>query len=374
MKRIVHLPAFPALLFALAACGDGPSGLAAPPSPAPVVSVELVAPWAEASPAQVGMNAAALDNALSAAAAIPRLRSLLVVKDGKLVAEEYFGGADRQTLHDVRSVTKSVVGTLAALAVADGYIESLDDRIARYLSPDVATLDIEQGLITIRHLLTMTGGFEWDESGGIGDYGVWIRSDDHIGMLLERPIRTPPGSKFRYNSAAVHLLGVVIEEAVGQPLSSYAREALFAPIGVQVAEWEPLTRGYVNGGSGIDLTARDLARFGQLYLQDGMSGTRRILPEGWVDTATRSNFSWRSAYGSLDRYTYGHLWWVSESQPESAYLAWGYGGQFVYVVPDLDLVVVATTDWVRLSAEGGPVPLERAVLGVLIDGVHPAAR
>jgi len=374
MKRTLRLLPLTALLATAVACGDAPAGLAGPTPPASTLPIELAAPWAEASPAQVGMNAAVLDDALAAASTISRLRSLLVVKDGKLVAEEYYGGTDRRTLHDVRSVTKSVVGTLAALAVEEGHIGSLDDRSQQYLSPDVAALDIEQALITIRHLLTMTGGFEWDESGGIGDYGVWIRSDDHIETLLDRPIRTPPGSRFRYNSAAVHLLGVVIEEAVGRPLWSYAREALFAPIGVQAAEWEPLTRGYVNGGSGIDLTARDLARFGQLYLQDGMSGARRILPAGWVGTATRPGFSWRSAYGPLDRYTYGHLWWVSESQPEPAYLAWGFGGQFVYVVPSLNLVVVATTDWVGLSSEGGPVPLEQAVLGILIDGVHPAAR
>ena len=132
--------------------------------------------------------------------------------------------------------------------------------------------------------------------------------------------------------------------------------------------------GYVNGGAGIDLRARDLARIGQLYLQDGVSGTRRILPEGWVAEATRPWFDWRGSFGSLDRYTYGQLWWVSESRPETAFLAWGYGGQFIYVVPALRLVIVATTEWRGLSSEGGPGPLELAVLEVVIDGVHAAAR
>jgi CubicO group peptidase (beta-lactamase class C family) len=302
------------------------------------------------------------------------LRSLLVVKNGRLVAEEYFGGADRWTLYDVRSVTKSIVGTLAALAVEDGHFASLDDQIQPYLAPNVATLTVEQRRITIRHLLTMTAGFDWDESGGIGDYGLWIRSSDHIQALLTRPLVAPPGSGFRYNSAAVHLLGVVIEEAVGVPLRAYAEEALFRPIGIGAAQWESLSGGYVNGGSGIDLRARDLARLGQLYLQDGISGSDRILPEGWVGTATRPAFPWRSQFGALDRFTYGHLWWVSESQPEPAYLAWGYGGQFIYVVPALDLVVVATTNWAQLSEEGGPAPLESAVLGVLVERIHTAAR
>ncbi|MDH3733100.1 MAG: beta-lactamase family protein [Gemmatimonadota bacterium] len=361
-------------LLVIGACADASTGPVGPTAPPPFAPIELSAPWVEATPAQVGMNAAVVNAAVGAASAIPRFRSLLVVKDGRLVVEEYFGGRTRQSLHDVRSVTKSIVGTLAALAVEEGHISSLDDRIEDYLAPGVATLDIEQGLITVRHLLTMTSGFQWDESGGIGDYGLWIRSDDHIETLLDRPIVNPPGSGFVYNSAAVHLLGVLIEEAVGETLGAFANRALFAPLGIDDVQWEPLTRGYVNGGSGIDLTARDLARFGQLYLQEGVSGTTRLLPESWVGSATSPQFGWRSSYGALDRYTYGYLWWVSESETERAYLAWGYGGQFVYVVPSLNLVVVATTDWKLLSAEGGPASLEQSVLGVLIEGIHRAAR
>lgn len=362
------------LIVVVAACADSAVGPVAPPPPGAIGPIELSAPWVESDPAVVGFDAGRLADALGQAGAIPRLRSLLVVKNGRLVVENYFGGRDRNSLHDVRSVTKSVIGTLAAIAVADGYIGGLDDRIESYLSPGVASLGYDQRFITIRHLLTMTGGFQWNESGGLGDYGVWIQSPDHIDTLLDRPIVNPPGSGFVYNSAAVHLLGVVIEEAVGEPLRDYASRVLLRPIGIEAVQWESLSRGYVNGGSGIDLTARDLARLGQLYLQDGLSGATRILPEGWVASATTPKFSWRAAYGSLDRYTYGYLWWISESEPEAAYLAWGYGGQFVYVVPDLDLVIVATTDWTRLSQEGGPGPLERAVLDVLIEGIHRAAR
>lgn len=363
-----------AALVVLAACGDSPTGPGATPPPPSFAPIDVSAPWVEASPEQVGMDAGALDLVVAQAASVARFRSLLVVKDGKIITERYFGGRDRESRHDVRSVTKSIVGTLAAIAAEQGLIGSLDDRISDYIDPDIATLDFDQGLITIRNLLSMTGGFQWDESGGIGDYGTWIRSDDHIGTLLDRPIVNPPGSGFTYNSAAVHLLGVIVEQAVGEPLAAYAERVLFDPIGIDGVAWEPLSDGYVNGGSGLDITARDLARFGQLYLQDGVSGRNRLLPEGWVAAATSPVFNWRSSYGALDRFTYGYLWWVSESEPEPAFLAWGYGGQFVYVVPALNLVVVATTDWLLLSAEGGPVALEQAVLDVVVDGVHRAAR
>ena len=365
--------AFCAFAVALAACGDSAVGPVVEPGPA-VGPIDLSAAWVESPPAAVGLDPVRLSAAVEAAESTPRLRSLLVVKSGRLAVERYYGGFDRGSLHDVRSVTKSIVATLAAIAQAEGHIGSLDDRIETYLTPEVATLSADQRSITIRHLLSMTGGFQWDESGGLGDYSLWIQSADHIQTLLARPVINTPGTGFVYNSAAVHLLGVVIEEAVGEPLSSYADRVLFQPAGIRPVRWESLSRGYVNGGSGIDLRARDLARLGQLYLQQGVSGARRVLPEGWVAAATSPKFGWRASYGSLDRYTYGYLWWISEGEPETAYLAWGYGGQFVYVVPDLELVVVITTDWRRLSQEGGPGPLERAMLDVLIEGVHQAAR
>lgn len=335
--------------------------------------VDLAAPWEIASPAAVGVDRDLVEAALGEAAAIPRLRSLVAVKDGRIFLESYYGGRTSPDLHDVRSVTKSVVGTLVGLAIERGHIEGLGQPIGELLPEEVAALTPEQAEITIRHLLTMSSGFQWDENGG-DDYNTWISSEDHISALLERPLVDEPGTAFTYNSAAVHLLGVVVEAAVGEPLPEFAHRELFAPIGIDVAEWEELPGPYVNGGSGIDLRARDLARFGQLYLQDGLSGDRRVLPAGWVDAATAPAYAWRADYGSLRQYTYGFLWWVVEGEPQPAYTAWGYGGQFVYVVPELRLVVVATTDWRGVSGEGGVGPLTRQVLAIAVDRLHRAAR
>ncbi|HEX9547836.1 MAG TPA: serine hydrolase, partial [Acidimicrobiales bacterium] len=146
------------------------------------------------------------------------------------------------------------------------------------------------------------------------------------------------------NSAAVHTLGVVLEDAAATPLPRYATDHLFGALGVDTVAWEPLDRGTVNGGSVIALRPRDLLKFGQLFLQRGWSGDASVVPESWVDSVTRPHFSWRTVVGPLQRVTYGMLWWVSDIDP-AAYFAWGYGGQVVYVVPDRDLVVVATTDW-----------------------------
>jgi CubicO group peptidase (beta-lactamase class C family) len=164
----------------------------------------------------------------------------------------------------------------------------------------------------------------------------------------------------------------VLQDAAAMPLPQYAA-VLFTALGVgNTVAWEALDRGTVNGGAGIKLRGRDLLKFGQLFLQHGWSGDRSVVPQAWVDAATRPRFAWRRAMGPLSHVTYGMLWWVSDDSP-AAFFAWGYGGQFVYVVPSRDLVVVATTDWGGLT-DVTPQALAATVLGVIVNDVVPAAR
>src|SRR5213594_5157202 len=331
-----------AALALVAACSDAPTG------PTASVRVDLSGGWVRASPAEVGMNAFALLRAAGDASGIPRFRSLLVARHGRLVAEQYFGGTDSTTLFDVRSVTKRVVCALTGIALRDGVLPGTATSIAPYLAA-VDTLDSADSAVTVRDLLTMTSGYAWDETKG-PDYDTWIVADNHVQYLLDRPHAYPPGATFTYNSAAVHTLGVVLQDAAGAPLPQYAAQHLFGAIGVDTVAWEPLDRGTVNGGSGIALRGRDLLKVGQLFLQRGWSGDVSVVPESWVDSVTRPHFAWRTSLGPVQRLTYGMLWWVSDGNP-AAYFAWGYGGQFVFVVPSRDLVVVATTDWQALSTE-----------------------
>ncbi len=353
-----------AALALVAACTDAPTG------PTASVRVDLSGRWQRASPAEVGMNALALLAAAGDASRIPRFRSLLVARHGRLVAERYFGGSDSTTLFDVRSVTKSVVSALTGIALRDGVLPATAAPIAPYLARD-DTLDAVDSAVTVRHLLTMTSGYAWDETPG-PDYNSWIVADNHVQYLLDRAHAASPGATFTYNSAAVHTLGVALEGAAATPLPQYAAEHLFGAMGGPTVVWEQLDRGTVNGGSGIALHARDLLKFGQLFLQRGWSGGASVVPESWVDSVTRPQFAWRTTVGPLQRVTYGMLWWVSDADP-AAFFAWGYGGQFVYVVPSKDLVVVATTDWVQLT-EITPTELAAQVLGVVVGDVVPAAR
>ena len=346
----------------VSACGD---------ATAPPTIVDLAQPWTVAAPGEVGMSGALLGVAASSAAAIPRFRSLLVARRGRLVLEQYFGGADSSTVFDVRSVTKSVVSALTGLALAAGKLPSLDAAVGRYIgAPD--TLDAADSAVTVRDLLTMTSGYQWDELSG-DDYNRWILSADHVQYLLDRPQTGPPGP-FTYNSAAVHLLGLLLTRATGASLPAFADTALFRPAGITSAVWEPLENGTVNGGSGIRLTGRDLLRFGQLVLQGGRSGERQVLPPAWLQAMAAPRFAWRVTEGRQAGVTYGYLWWVADGPPLPAVFAWGFGGQFVYVAASLDLVAVATTEWQGVTRDSAAAGLDQQVLSVIVGGVLPAAR
>jgi CubicO group peptidase (beta-lactamase class C family) len=368
----------------LCACGGGGGGGYAsgspapapptgspPPPPAPVTIIDIAQPWAKAAPADVNMDEVMLGRASSDAAAMPRFRSLLVARHGKLVAESYYGGADSSTVFDLRSVTKSVVSMLTGIAVQSGKLPSVEATVGAYIDAPYS-LDANDRAVTVRQLLTMSSRYQWNENSG-DDYNQWVLSNDHVQFLLDRR-QTDPAGTFTYNSAAVNLLGLVLQDAVAKPLPDFANEVLFQPIGVTTVQWEQLEPDMVNAGSGIKMTATDLLRFGQLLLQRGRSGTRQIVPESWIDAGTTPQYTWRETYGAQRGTTYGYLWWVAQPPATTAAFAWGFGGQFAYVVPSLDLVVVATTQWQGISAEVNPTTFAGNVLTVIVNDILPAAR
>ena len=300
------------------------------------------------------------------------MTSLLVAKDGRLAVEEYFGASHADSLHDVRSIAKSVVSALAGVALRRGDLKTLDDPVSAYLDPTAGDLGPEKGGITVRHLLTMTSGFSWDETGSGGSYREWIEAPDGLRYLLDSPLADPPGTRFNYNSAAVHLLGVVLQQATGTRLPDFARQAVLGPIGVSESRWEALGTASYNAGSGLRLRPRDLVRFGQLFLQRGASGARQVVPEWWVRLSTTANSSSRLDMGGLRHVAYGFLWWVGPASRESFYFAAGHGGQYVVVVPGPNLVVAATNNWRGVGSDAWYY--EQETLGIILEQVVPAFR
>jgi CubicO group peptidase (beta-lactamase class C family) len=354
-----------ALLLATSACSESPTS---PRQPVHSDPIDLAADWQTATPESQNIDAARLASALTRAEALPRLLSLLVVRHGKLVLEEYFNGNSADSVNDVRSVTKSVISTLVGIAVAQGRLPGVDVRIGDYLA--LPEMTETQKAITIRDLLRMSGGFAWDESTTLG-YNEWILSGDFIGYLLRKPQAATPGTTFNYNSAAVHLLSVALQQAVGMPIAEFAERNLFAPLGITRSRWEIFPDGFVNGGSGLDLRPRDLAKLGTLWLQQGQSGPTRLLTAEYVVQGTTPTWPYWGTSLPLRDQSYGWLWWLTRT-PSGAFYAQGHGGQLIYVVPALSLVVVATTNWRNAGGTAGQLTWN--AVDLIVNRVLPAVR
>lgn len=326
--------------------------------------------WETATPAS--QNIDDLSGLEQEASNLARLTSVAIVRNGKLVHHSYYRGHRADSLHDVRSVTKSVVGLLVGKAVEEGLFQSIDDPVEDYL-PASITLNDDQKQITIRHLLNMSGGFEWNETNG-NAYNEWALSGEPIQFLLNKPIVNDPGSTYNYNSAAVHFLGVALATATGVNIKDYAQSVLFDKIDVSEVLWERADEDYFNAGSGIRLRTLDMARVGQLILDGGVYGNEQIVRKEWIDFLLTPSYSWRENYGVFTNYTYGSLWWIHDRPEEDRYLAWGYGGQFTYVSQAKALVVVTTTDWRGLSAVGGPQAIEQEAFDLILNYILPKVK
>ncbi len=284
--------------------------------------------------------------------------AFLVVQDGAIRYEGYFNGTGPEDLRTSFSVVKSAVSTLIGLAIADGAIGSVDDPITDYI-PELVERDPRFADITIRHLLTMSSGLRYVErslpwSDDVQTYyGTDLRS-----TALSAKVVEPPGRTFLYNNYNLLLEGLILERATGRQVSDYLSEALWRPMGAEAdASWslDSQWSGFEKMESGLNAVARDYARFGLLFANDGRAEGRQVLPAEWVRLATSRG----AGTGPADFYAFH--WWTGRSNgeplPEGHFMAVGNFGQFVYVAPDRDLVIVrlgddwGTEDWPGLLAE-----------------------
>jgi CubicO group peptidase (beta-lactamase class C family) len=265
-----------------------------------------------------------------------------------------------------------VVSTPAGIAIAEGLPPGIDTPIGAYLRAEYAdVLDAADAAITFRDLLTMSSGFEWNEA-TTEAYNQWVTSDDPVRYVLTRSLTNPAGTRFTYNSGGVHVLSVALERATGLSTQQLASRYLFSPLGVRAVHWETFPGGQANGGSGIDLRARDLAKLGALWLQHGDAGSGSILPPGWVTEATTSRFPLWQGGAPLSQLGYGYLWWIDHAGNRTHFFAWGFGGQFVWVAPELEMVVGVTTDWRAATVPAGQLATNG--IRLIVDHVLPAAR
>ncbi len=315
-RRPVALVALAAVLVLLTGCGSAPA--AAPPA--------------------TGDLADRIEAFLGADAPGPhdRARAVLVDVGGEL----RYARGDTAARGNVRSVTKSVLATLIGIAVDDGRIAGVDRTLGELLPDHAAAMPGPMRTATLRQVLTMTAGTVADRAADASPPGP---TEDWAHRALTLGPQTPPGAGFVYSTTGSHLLSAVLTEATGMSARDYARQELFAPLGIGVpgsgVAWKTDPQGRQLGGTGLELSARDMLALGRLYRAGGLWDGTRLLSAAWVGEATRPQVR---TGGTLAGY--GYQWWVTTAGGHPAFLAAGSGGQLIEVVPDLDLVVVVRNE------------------------------
>jgi len=309
-------------IIALAACNSSPSLTAVQRDYWPTDD------WRASTPEEQGMNSKYFESLREHIKEnLPHMRSVLVIRHGYIVFDETFQGTPNDE-QNVASVTKSVISTLIGIALREGYIKNLDQKVVEfypeYISPDT---DPQIKSITLEHLLTMTSGLERET-----DFGEdWLKS------TLEQPVSNKPGRVFYYNDAAAHLLSGVLTRTTHMTAKEFGNRFLFRPLGIPPPAWVTDPQGNNVGGDGLWLRPRDMAKIGYLYLNQGFWADEQLVPAEWVRVSTQKH-----TRADILNDDYGYLWWVTKVEEHPAYYAAGFGGQFIYVVPDFDLVIVMT--------------------------------
>jgi CubicO group peptidase (beta-lactamase class C family) len=306
------------------------------------------------TPAAEGLGPRRVAELMLDAARLPTLYGVLVVKRDRLVAERYFNAGSVDQLSARQSATKSVTSALVGLAIARGCLSGVDRRMVEFF-PELAGKidDPRKGRITVRELLQMRGGYPWEGRTPPYFERLFMRGDwNWLPHVVDFSLQSDPGTRFAYSNLTSHLLAVIVARACKADLRTFAEEHLFRPIGAEVPAWTRDPDGYRWGWGEIQLTARDMARFGLLYLRGGAHGGKQVLPAAWVrDSLGRYSEAIRftGEEGShVGRYLrdvgYGYQWWSARAGPHRVDFAWGHGGQLVALVRDLDMVVVTTAD------------------------------
>lgn len=319
--------------------------------------------WTIASPEAVGLDRARLCGIAARLKEIEAdVHAVVIVRHGKLVFEQYFSGYDEPwgqgggqhdfdatTQHDMRSASKSVISLLIGIAIDRKLIASADEPVVKLFPDHTAPKSPGWDNVTLRHLLTMSSGMQWDENRAWNDpendEPHLGRDADPISYILSRPIAAPPDKVWVYNGGGTDLLGNILERASGEPLDAFAREMLFEPLGISDWAWMKYGNGKIASAVGLRLRPRDAAKIGQLVLNHGVWAGRQIVSPKWIEQSVRPRFQAIGYFSGL--FFYGYQWWLGRSISGDTEVKWiaamGSGGQRIFIVPDLDLVMMSTS-------------------------------
>lgn len=324
LRADIGVMKFPSLcLLFLAACDSAPTTA----SPQPTVAVRTT-----------GVDAAALGAAVDAASRLPRLRSLLVLRDGETkTAHVFHDGPPLDQPVNIKSASKSVMSALIGIAIERGVLTGVDQTVLPLLRSDAPrNPDPRLARITVGDLLSMQAGLERTSG---ENYGRWVSSSNWVRYALSRPFVADPGTGMLYSTGSTHLLSAALTRATGRSTLANARAWLGEPLGITIPPWPADPQGVYFGGNEMRLSPRALARFGELYRRGGEIDGRRIVSAKWIEQSwtPRTVSPWSGQ-------AYGYGWFLTDMRGHAVRLAWGYGGQMVYVIPDLQLTIVMTSD------------------------------
>lgn len=343
-------PPFLALLLAFGACSPAAPELGEAPT------------TQQPAPTQ-GLDPALMGQVFEQARRLPRLRAIIVARDGEVLAEHHFKGPALDVPVNIKSASKSVLSALAGIAIGRNVLQGTEQKIAPLLrddlppNPDPRLLQVDlDDLLSMRAGLGRTSG---------PNYGAWVASPNWVRYALGQPFADEPGGRMLYSTGSSHLLSAILTRASGRSTHELAQDWLAEPLGIDLPPWPRDPQGIYFGGNDMLMSPRALLKFGELYRQDGLVDGRRILPEGWVQE------SWRprtSSQWSGNGYGYG--WFAKEAAGHEVRFAWGYGGQMLFIVPDLALTVVMISDPSPHPRAESHVPALHALLD---QGIIPAA-
>ncbi|MCY3963625.1 MAG: serine hydrolase [Acidobacteria bacterium] len=300
--------------------------------------------WFRSVPADQGLDEATVReifNRVRSQADYRTVRGVVIVRHGTLVAEAYFGGYTNKTLKNVHSVSKSVTSLAVGIAMDQGLLPGVNTRLVHLLPHYAHRLrEPPKNGITLRHALTMTAGLAWNETAG----AFWNNADS-VDYVLTRDVVAQPGTEFSYSSGLSHVIAEVNNRASGKSHLAFVQQHLFGPLGITTATWDPDLSGRHWGGTGLRIRPRDMAKIGQLTLQEGLWEGKRLVSREWIAEATRGQTA-----GIAEAPSYGYQWWI---RPQGRYLAHGYNGQYIGVDPEADIVMTMIT-----LSEQSPRPQE----------------
>jgi CubicO group peptidase (beta-lactamase class C family) len=332
--------------------------------------------WIMSSPSEQGLHSGKLTelvDLIREGKRYPRVQSLLVVRHGCLVVEEYFNNWDGERLHILQSVTKSFTSALIGIAIGRGEIQGVEEKILDFFPDmeDIAHMDERKASIRVRDLLTMRSGVDYHENGQDSPHHRLNRTPTGWDKFyLDRPMAGDPDKSFNYDSGGVILLSAILKSRTGMHADVYAEEALFKPLGITEKFWVKNQEGHPHTGGGLALRTRDMARFGLLYLNQGKWEGKQVVPEDWI----RESFQMHVDFGNPDQDVigYGYLWWVQRPDPQGdgkrhIYAARGARGQYIFIVPEHDMVVAINAD---TQSGGQRRGIDEFLYGYILPAVH----